>query len=102
MTLKDQILAQFKSRSSERTLRQLHEALYPEPVPETQAEIDRLVREGTLKVAFRVHSSATGDGLEDFETREEIPGQMEDESQDPPQEFKVGPGNISVVYSRSR
>lgn len=96
------VLGSFLNPSSERSLQQLQEDLYPESLPEIQETLDRLVKEGTLKAVYRVHSPMTGDGLVDFETKEEIPEYLEDESQDPPEEFKVGPENIKVVYSRGR
>lgn len=101
--LNKRVLAAFVDSESERNLRQLYEVVNPPSLAALEDSLRRLLRERRLAALYRVHSPfGDRDGLRDFQSLDEIPSVMEDESQDPPIEFRVGLSNIEVVFSPAR
>lgn len=70
-----------------------------------QTCLDDLVKQGKLKEIYRV-IGPYGNGLEDFESREDIPDTMEDDTgegdfADEPTTFRVNDSRIKVIYKRA-
>lgn len=97
--LAKRVLDAFSSANSERTLRQLFEAVDPPSLEALQDSLRLLLRDRRLAALYRVHSPFGGDGLRDFQNLDDIPPVMEDDTQDPPEDFQVALSNIEVVFS---
>jgi hypothetical protein len=101
--LVDQVLREFSSSRSMRNLTQLYNAVDPPTLADLREAVACLLESEALRVVYRVHSPF-GDkpGLETYTSFEQIPSTLEDDWQDPPVLFEVGPDNVEVLFTLAR
>lgn len=96
------ILSQFIDLESERVMAQIYQALpygLVDSMEDLERALDGLVNDGALRRVFRVYSPFDDmTGIEDFDDRESIPSEMEDDWQEPPTMFEVGESSIRTIY----
>ena len=99
MPLEEQVLADFHTPDSERTIEQIYGRVGAPSLAALQTELDVLVAQGRLAISYRVHSP-WGDcsGLKEFATRTDIPPSMTDDWQEHAPRFDVREENIRQVY----
>lgn len=101
-SLADKVMAQFANLESTRTEGRIYEALDGcWNMEELRDTLNSLEAGGHLRKAFLVIGRWSGNGLYEYNTRDEVPETMEDEWLCEPLEFTIGDGDVVAVYRRT-
>jgi hypothetical protein len=90
------LLEKYSGQRTEYSLNRLCDEVSPKNRDAFTSALGELVRQGTLKLVFRVLSPGTEKGIKDFESLDEIPDVLDD--------FRTGtrievtPENLRAVY----
>lgn len=100
--LTEQVLGEFRTPASMRSIAQLYDALSPRSFAGLQAALSELLRANKLKATFRIHSPYGDDrpGF-DFPSILAVPETLMDDFEEPPQKFVVGLADLEVLFSLS-